>query len=90
MNEMYILAQKMQCNYETVATMVKCDTRIGSSHMTVPGPDGMFGFGGMCFPKDTSALLKFAENSGIDLKVLDGAISVNKVIRPDVYMVQDV
>jgi UDPglucose 6-dehydrogenase len=90
MNEMYILAQKMQCNYDKVSEMVKCDTRIGTSHMAVPGSDGNYGFGGMCFPKDTSALLQFAKSWGIDLKVLDGAISVNKVVRPDVYKAQDI
>jgi len=84
MNEMYILAQKMQCNYETVSNMVKCDTRIGSSHMAVPGHDGVFGFGGMCFPKDTAALLKFAETWGIKLNVLEGAVRTNKTIRADV------
>lgn len=84
MNEMYILAQKMQCDYDTVSTMVKCDSRVGSSHMAVPGLDGAFGFGGMCFPKDTSALLKFAENSGIKLNVLEGAIRTNKILRADV------
>ena len=90
MNEMFILAQKMQCNYDTVSKMVKCDTRIGTSHMAVPGPDGSYGFGGMCFPKDTSALLQFAKSWGLDLKVLDGAINVNKVVRPDLYKAQDV
>jgi UDPglucose 6-dehydrogenase len=90
MNEMYMLAQKMQCDYEKVSEMVKCDTRVGYSHMAVPGPDGSFGFGGMCFPKDTSALLQFAKSWGLDLKVLDGAINVNKVVRPDVYKAQDV
>jgi UDP-glucose 6-dehydrogenase len=58
--------------------------------MAVPGPDGSFGFGGMCFPKDTAALLQFAKSWGIELKVLDGAISANKVARPELYKVQDV
>jgi UDP-glucose 6-dehydrogenase len=52
--------------------------------MKVPGPDGKFGFGGMCFPKDTSALLKFAESNGVHLGVLDSAIRVNKSLRDDV------
>jgi UDPglucose 6-dehydrogenase len=84
MNEIYQLAQKMNCNYEVVSEMVKSDERIGRSHMKVPGPDGKFGFGGMCFPKDTSALLKFAESNGVHLGVLDSAIRVNKSLRDDV------
>jgi UDP-glucose 6-dehydrogenase len=31
----------------------------------VPGPDGDRGFGGHCFPKDLSAMIKFSEESGI-------------------------
>ena len=84
MNEIYKLAQKMNCDYEIVSRMVMSDDRIGRSHMEVPGPDGKFGFGGMCFPKDTSALLKFAENNGVHLGVLDSAIRVNKSLRDDV------
>lgn len=84
MNEIYILANKMGCDFDTISTMVKADTRVGSSHMKVPGPDGKYGFGGMCFPKDTAALLKFAESQGINLAVLEGAIRVNKTLRDDV------
>ena len=35
--------------------------------MQVPGPDGKFGFGGHCFPKDTEAFLYYAKNKKVEL-----------------------
>jgi UDPglucose 6-dehydrogenase len=81
MNEVYQLAQAMNLNYDNVAAMVKMDRRIGNSHMLVPGPDGNFGFGGACFPKDTSAMLKFAEQYNTPLNVLDAAVKKNTLLR---------
>jgi UDPglucose 6-dehydrogenase len=81
MNEIYQLAQAIGADYDHVAKMVTLDTRIGNSHMKVPGLDGQLGFGGMCFPKDTSALLKYAEEVGINLNVLDAAVKKNILLR---------
>lgn len=81
MNEIYELANSLGCNYELVAKMITIDTRIGNSHTMVPGPDGSFGFGGACFPKDTSALLNIAQEVGIDLQVLEAAVKKNLVLR---------
>jgi len=81
MNELYKLANASNCDYDVIANMVKMDPRFGKSHMQVPGPDGAFGFGGACFPKDTSALLKYAETVGVDLQVLDAAVKKNTLLR---------
>jgi UDPglucose 6-dehydrogenase len=81
MNELQQLASSMGLNYNKIADMVKMDHRIGNSHMQVPGPDGSFGFGGACFPKDTSAMLKFAEQQGVPLNVLDAAVKKNTLLR---------
>ena len=81
MNELYQLAKAMNLNYDNVADMVRMDRRIGSSHLQVPGPDGSFGFGGACFPKDTSAMLKFAEQHQVSLSVLDAAVKKNTLLR---------
>ena len=81
MNELYQLAQAMNLSYDHVAAMVRMDHRIGSSHLRVPGPDGSFGFGGACFPKDTSAMLKFAEQYKVALNVLDAAVKKNTLLR---------
>ena len=81
MNEVYQLAEATGCDYNRIAGMVQFDERIGKSHMRVPGPDGAFGFGGACFPKDTAALLKFAESVGINLNILDAAVKKNTLLR---------
>ena len=48
------------------------DQRIGHEFLK-PGP----GYGGSCFPKDTSALVRIAEESGYDFDLLKGVIAVN-------------
>ena len=81
MNELKALSDKCNLNYDKIAEMIKSDKRIGKSHMQVPGPDGSLGFGGACFPKDTSALIKFAETKGVSLNVLDAAVKKNTILR---------
>jgi Predicted UDP-glucose 6-dehydrogenase len=49
--------------------------------MNVLGHDAKKGFGGACFPKDTAALLKYAEDIGIELGVLKAVINKNNIIR---------
>jgi UDPglucose 6-dehydrogenase len=48
------------------------DKRIGHEFLK-PGP----GFGGSCFPKDTRAMVKIAEDGGYDFNFLKGVIVVN-------------
>ena len=54
------------------------DPRIGTSHTTVTDERG---FGGHCFPKDVSALLKMAEHLENNLNILEAANNYNKRIR---------
>ncbi|MBT61488.1 MAG: hypothetical protein CMA63_08080 [Euryarchaeota archaeon] len=68
-------------SWESFISYVSRDDRIGSSHMSVPGPDGKKGFGGACFPKDTNALLNFAKSKKIELSLLNKVIQVNNDIR---------
>lgn len=81
MNELRDVAVASSLDYDTIVGMIKMDPRIGSSHLQVPGPDGAFGFGGACFPKDTSALLKYAEIVGAQMNVLDAAVKKNTILR---------
>lgn len=81
MNELYQLAEKAGLNYDVVTNLIKQDDRIGDSHMRVPGTDGSLGFGGYCFPKDTNALLKFADNLHSPMNVLESAVKKNTLLR---------
>ena len=62
---------------------VSMDTRIGNSHMDVPGHDGRRGFGGACFPKDTNALLSYSQELEKELKLLKKVIKINNLIRDE-------
>jgi len=50
MNEMKLIANESEVNWETAIEGFTKDERVGKSHIQVPGPDGKFGFGGSCFP----------------------------------------
>ncbi len=65
MNEMSVLCEKMQVDIENVRIGIGSDARIGNAFI-YPG----CGYGGSCFPKDVKALIKMAENFGIDPFVL--------------------
>jgi UDPglucose 6-dehydrogenase len=81
MNELFQLSQEHDYEWKHLAYLIKMDERIGNSHTQVPGPDGHYGFGGACFPKDTNALLKYAESLGINLNTLDTAVKKNTLLR---------
>lgn len=81
MNELKQLAQTHNYDWKHLAYLIKMDRRIGDSHTQVPGPDGHYGFGGACFPKDTEALLKYAEELGINLNILSAAVKKNTLLR---------
>jgi UDPglucose 6-dehydrogenase len=81
MNEMEQLATSQNCNWDKIRSMISRDPRINISHTQVPGPDGYYGFGGMCFPKDTSAILYYAKSLNISLNVLNEAVKKNTLLR---------
>ena len=83
-NELHDLhaRSKTEVPWEDFLDMLTRDPRIGNTHMQVPGPDGQFGFGGHCFPKDTSALLYYANKLGVDMSILENAVNKNKKFRP--------
>jgi UDPglucose 6-dehydrogenase len=83
LNEMKMLSEKVNANWEEVIEGFLRDGRVGHSHSQVPGPDGKLGFGGSCFPKDIQALINFGDSVGVDLSVLKGAWKTNLLVRPE-------
>jgi UDPglucose 6-dehydrogenase len=83
LNEMRLISDKVGANWEDVIEGFVRDGRVGNSHSSVPGPDGKFGFGGSCFPKDVQALIHFGDTIGLDLSVLKGSWKTNLQVRPE-------
>jgi UDPglucose 6-dehydrogenase len=65
MNEMSVLCERMGVDIENVRLGIGSDSRIGTAFIN-PG----CGYGGSCFPKDVKALIKMAENHGVNPLVL--------------------
>lgn len=82
-NEVKLLADAMNVDFETVIKGVLADGRIGISHYQVPGHDGKPGFGGSCFPKDINALMYTMKKYKIKPYVLQGAWDRNVEIRAE-------
>lgn len=68
-------------SWENFTKFLEKDSRMGNSHMMVPGHDGRKGFGGACLPKDSRALIDFANSNNIELNILKNAININNQIR---------
>jgi UDPglucose 6-dehydrogenase len=71
-NEMANLCEATGADVHDIARGMGLDRRIGPKFLH-PGP----GFGGSCFPKDTHAILRTAEELGEPLRLVGAAVSVN-------------
>ena len=82
-NELHSIYESLGVSdsWENIISIISRDSRIGESHMNVPGHDGRKGFGGACFPKDSLALVKYAEQNKIEPNLLKAVIKINNKIR---------
>lgn len=71
-NEMANLCEAVNANVVELARAVGMDGRIGAKFLH-PGP----GYGGSCFPKDTLALLRTAQEHGTSLRLVEATVEVN-------------
>jgi UDPglucose 6-dehydrogenase len=71
-NEIADLCEKVGADVQEVARGIGLDNRIGSKFLHA-GP----GFGGSCFPKDTQALIKTAQDYEVPLRIVEAVIAVN-------------
>jgi len=82
-NELYEICNSLAVDGKKVIEEVMNDGRIGRSHFKVPGPDGSFGWGGACFPKDSS---EWENGFGVDASdMVSAARKVNERVRRDDY-----
>tara|TARA_B100000902_G_scaffold97979_1_gene100483 strand:+ start:3541 stop:4302 length:762 start_codon:yes stop_codon:yes gene_type:complete len=80
-NEIFDFCKAYNLDYEEVQAGITDDKRIGSSHSYVWPEEGIRGWGGMCFPKDTKALLKMASEKNINLNTLSAAVYYNTKLK---------
>ncbi|MBV9557524.1 MAG: UDP-glucose/GDP-mannose dehydrogenase family protein [Pseudolabrys sp.] len=71
-NEIADLAEKIGADVQDVARGIGLDNRIGSKFLHA-GP----GYGGSCFPKDTLALVKTAQDNAAPLRIVEAVAGVN-------------
>jgi UDPglucose 6-dehydrogenase len=72
-NEIADLAEKVGADVQEIARAIGLDNRIGSKFLHA-GP----GFGGSCFPKDTRALIKTAQDNEAPIRIVEAVIAVNE------------
>jgi len=80
-NEMYQYCEAIGVDYDKVVEYALYDKRIGTSHFSVPGPDGDFGFGGHCFPKDLAAMIHEMQQNDVNSTVLTSVQQKNDEVR---------
>lgn len=71
-NEIADLCEKLGADVHDVAKGIGLDGRIGRKFLH-PGP----GYGGSCFPKDTLALVRTAQEAGSPLRIVETVVDIN-------------
>ena len=72
-NEIADLCEVIGANVQDVAKGIGLDGRIGGKFLNA-GP----GYGGSCFPKDTRAFVRIAENNGTPSKIVNAVVDINE------------
>jgi UDPglucose 6-dehydrogenase len=72
-NEIADLAEKVGADVQEIARGIGLDNRIGTKFLHA-GP----GFGGSCFPKDTRALIKTAQDHEAPMRIVEAVLAVNE------------
>jgi len=81
-NEIYNICKILNINYDKIKEIVHLDKRLGS-YIDVPGPDGKFGFGGYCLPKDLNSFITCVEREGYIPILLKELLDFNKKQRKE-------
>lgn len=79
-NEIHNICKAVGVDYNVIRSAILLDKRIGDN-TEVPGPDGDFGFGGKCFPKDLRALIRLSQEHEYDPYLLQEIWRTNERVR---------
>ncbi|MFP5246617.1 MAG: UDP-glucose dehydrogenase family protein [Thermoanaerobaculia bacterium] len=75
-NEIATICERVGANVQDVAIGMGLDTRIGPKFLQA-GP----GFGGSCFPKDTSAMADISRRNGYEFQIMEAVLRVNDAVK---------
>jgi UDPglucose 6-dehydrogenase len=75
-NEIAVVCEKVGANVHDVAIGMGLDTRIGPKFLQA-GP----GFGGSCFPKDTSSMADISRRNGYEFQIMEAVLRVNDAVK---------
>jgi len=81
MNEFKQLANSLNVDWNMAIEGMLTSGWVNQMHTKVPGPDGDYGFGGKCFPKDLQSLIKLAKQNDINPVLLEASWIKNLEIR---------
>lgn len=81
--EIFLSCNKMDMDFVKVRDLMLKNNWINPMHTCIPGPDGKISYGGMCFPKDTKALLAFMREKEVPCRVLEGVVEERDRMRDD-------
>jgi UDPglucose 6-dehydrogenase len=83
-NQIEQLCNATGADYDIVRVMLENEGRLGTSHWAVPGPDGVAGFSGKCFPKDVQTFETALVKSGIHVDLIRAVTDLNNEMRTNV------
>lgn len=86
--ELYLLCQNLNngdCNidFNKIKDSMLLNKWIHPNHTQIPGHDGQVSYGGMCFPKDTNALLNFMKDHTDYYSILEATVNERNKLRTD-------
>lgn len=87
-NELYLLSNKLGISFDNVKNTMLKNGWINPMHTNVPGTDGKLSYGGMCFPKDITALNQYLQRNNLPHQIIESTINEQKLVRNqsiDVY-----
>ena len=73
--------EKLDIKPSDIQMALSMDPRLGTSHWQQPGPDGKWGYGGACLPKDTEVMQQLLNDTDVFNNYADWAISKNNSLR---------